>query len=79
MTEIENTLNLINTRLGQLHQMYGGYSFKKAPKKQWIELYEYHTRELTYLFTIDEVNRAYNKALEAFSQFAQINAKFRKK
>lgn len=79
MSQIENTLTLITTRVSQIEKQYGNYSFKKSAKKEWINLYDYHIREINFLFTAEEVNKAYEKALEALSMFCQINAKYRKK
>ncbi len=78
MTQVEEALALANTYATILKDRYGDYEFKKKAKKEWIKLYEFHVTNIAYLFSREEVQSAYKKAITEIGLFCQDNAKFRK-
>lgn len=78
MTQVEEALALGQTYVTILKDRYGDYAFKKKAKKEWIQLYDFHVTNLAYLFSRDEVQIAYKKAITEIGLFCQDNAKFRK-
>lgn len=79
MSQIDDTLKLIDDAINAIETKYGNHAFKKGAKKKWEELYERHLRELKYLFTTQEVKTAYSNAVDDFIFFCQANASLRKR
>lgn len=78
MTQVEEALQLGKTYVAIIKDRYGDYSFKRKAKKDWAKLYEFHVTNIAYLFTRDEVQIAYKRAITEIGLFCQDNAKFRK-
>lgn len=79
MSQIDETIRVVNEATKMLKDKYGKCEFKKKINKNWIELFERHLMELTYVFSVEEVKKAYSIAVDDIKIFLEVNAKYRKK